>query len=223
MSAELSNDTGKKKPRHPWDWYVEERWVTHALAEMIELESHVDYLDPFCGQGNIPLALLDSGYRAFGTDLFPRTEAPFFLGLHDFLGDQRHIMEASPALSIIMNPPFSYQDGKLVRGLSLSIIKRALELATHKVCALVPLKWLASETRYAFFSRTNPTILIFSERPSMPPGNWIDQLGEDAYRRGKVDYMWLIWDKQKPVPATAPTLWIPPRAKNKKPLQLLAA
>lgn len=223
MSAELSNDTGKKKPRHPWDWYVEEQWVTHALAEMIELESHVDYLDPFCGQGNIPLALLDRGFRAFGTDLFPRTEAPFFLGLHDFLGDQRHMMEASPAISIIMNPPFSYQDGKLVRGLSLSIIKRALELATHKVCVLVPLKWLASETRYAFFSRTNPTILIFSERPSMPPGNWIDELGEDAYRRGKVDYMWLIWDKQKPVPATAPTLWIPPRAKIKKPRLRLAA
>lgn len=223
MSAELSNDGKEKKPRHPWDWYIEEQWVTHALASMITLESHVDYLDPFCGQGNIPLALGQMGLRAFGTDLFPRTDAPFFLGTHNFLGNQRHMMEASPALSLIMNPPFSYQDGRLVRGLSLAIIKRALELATHKVCALVPLKWLASETRYAFFAQTKPTILIFSERPSMPPGDLIEELGDDAYRRGKVDYMWLVWDKQQPAPPVAPTLWIPPRDKITRQLELLAA
>lgn len=213
MTAELSNNGSKKKPRHPWDWYIEEQWVTHALADMIELESHVDYLDPFCGQGNIPLALIERGLRAFGTDLFARTDAPFFIGQHDFLGPQRHMMEASPALSIIMNPPFSVQNGKMRRGLSLKIIKRALELATHKVCALVPLKWLASETRFAFFTDTKPTILVFSERPSMPPGDMIADLGDDAYRRGKVDYIWLIWDKKQPPVSTAQTLWIPPRLK----------
>ena len=223
MTAELSNSATKKKPRHPWDWYVEEPWVTHALADMIDLESHVDYLDPFCGLGTIPQTLIDLGLRAFGTDKFARTDARFFLGTHDFLGDQRHMMEASSALSIIMNPPFSVQDGKLVRGLSLAIVKRALEIATHKVCALIPLKWLASEGRHAFFEKTKPTILIFSQRPSMPPGDMLEGLGPDAYRRGKVDYMWLVWDKQAPRAATAPTLWIPPRSKITTRTELLAA
>jgi len=213
MTAELSNDTSSKKPRHPWDWYVEEQWVTHALADMIHLESHVAYLDPFCGGGNIPTALLDRGLRAFGTDKFARVghNATFFLGEHDFLGPQRHLMEMEQALSIVMNPPFSYQDGALVRGLSLRIVRRALEMATHKVCALVPLKWLSSIERYAFFTETKPQILVFSERPSMPPGDMIAELGEDAWKRGKVDYMWLVWDKQRPNIEFAPTLWIPPR------------
>ncbi len=218
MTAELSNDTTQKKPRHPWDWYVEEQWVTHALARMIDLESHVDYLDPFCGGGNIPMALLDHGLRAFGTDKFRRVghNATFFLGEHDFLGPQRHMMEASPALSIVMNPPFSYQDGALVRGLSLAIARRALELATHKVCALVPLKWLASIERHKFFMETRPQILIFSERPSMPPGDMIAELGDDAWKRDKMDYMWLVWDKQRPNHNFAPTLWIPPREKERR-------
>lgn len=216
MTAELSNDTAEKKSRHPWDWYVEEQWVTHALCQMIDLESHVTYLDPFCGLGNIPTALRDCGLSAYGTDKFHRVghNATFFLGEHDFLGDQHHMLEANHALSIVMNPPFSYQDGRLVRGLSLEICKRALDLATHKVCALVPLKWLSSETRYAFFMETKPQILIFSERPSMPPGEQIEELGKNAYRRGKVDYMWLVWDKQRPNLNHAATLWIPPREKQ---------
>lgn len=218
MTAEISNDSSQKKPRHPWDWYVEQQWVTHALADMIELESNVAYLDPFCGGGNIPMALIDRGLRAYGTDKFTRVghNATFFLGEHDFLGNQRHMMEVEPALSIVMNPPFSYQDGQLVRGLSLSIARRALELATHKVCALVPLKWLSAMERYAFFTETKPQILIFSERPSMPPGDEIAALGTDAWKRGKVDYIWLVWDRQRPNRDFAPALWIPPRAKERK-------
>lgn len=210
MTAELSARPDGAK-RHPWDWYVEQTWVTHALCDMIDLEDDVDYLDPFCGMGNIPRTLSERGLRAFGTDKFTRTDAPFFIGEHDFLGPQRHMMEANPRLSIIMNPPFSYQDGQLVRGLSLAIARRALEIATHKVCALVPLKWLASKERYRFFCDTSPRINIFSERPSMPPGDEIDALGDGAYKRGKVDYMWLVWDKQAPATPHAPTFWIPPR------------
>src|SRR3546814_21034174 len=79
-----------------------------------------------------------------------------FLGEHDFLGEQRHILEASDRLSIIMNPPFSFQNGRLVRGLAEKCIRRALSIATHKVCALLPLKWLASEGRYRLFTEHTP-------------------------------------------------------------------
>lgn len=210
MTAELSARKDGQA-RHPWDWYVEQHWVTQALIDMLDLETDVDYYDPFCGGGNIPTTLIDNGLRAFGTDKFQRTDAPFFMGEHDFLGDQRHIMEASPRLSIFSNPPFSYQDGRLVRSLALNIVRRAYAMATHKLCILVPLKWLSSKERYHFYTETKPSIYVFAERPSMPPGTEIAKMGAKAFKRGKVDYIWLVWDKQRPNQHHSPTYWIPPR------------
>ncbi len=214
-SAELAA-APKGTARHPWDWYVEEQWVTHRLLDFVDFERDVTYLDPACGLCHIPAALTDRGLKAFGTDIFRRCADPRFLGEHDFLGDQRHMLEASPALSIVMNPPFSCQDGRLVQKLAERFVRRALSLATHKVAALLPLKWLASAGRYRLFSEHLPTIYVLSERPSMPPGNLIGQFDpRDAYKHGKVDYMWLVWDLQGSKLAHAPTIWIPPRPKAK--------
>jgi hypothetical protein len=220
MSGELTSRP-KGSSRHPWDWYVEEKWVTHRLLDMINLESEVTYLDPCCGQLHIPEALSERGMTAFGTDLFARHDGHrLFMGEHDLLGDQRHLLEASNGLSIIFNPPFSFQNGRLVRGLAEKCIRRALSIATHKVCALLPLKWLASEGRFRLFTEETPIgVWILSERPSMPPGNMIEQLGDDAYDHGKVDYMWVVWDKRSAAMTDvhgrpfAPTFWIPPREK----------
>jgi hypothetical protein len=221
MSGELTARPSGGK-RHPWDWYVEEQWVTHRLVDVVDLEPDVTYLDPFCGRLHIPQALSDRGFtHVYGTDLFARNPGNrLFLGEHDFLGDQRHLLEASDRLSIIMNPPFSYQDGRLVRGLAEKCIRQALAIATHKVCALLPLKWLASEGRYRLFTDETPIgVWILCERPSMPPGNMIEQLGANAYAHGKIDYIWVVWDKNhRPMRDSqgrpfAPTYWIPPREK----------
>ena len=210
-AAELTARKGGD--RHPWDWYVEEPWVTHRLLDFVELEPHVTYLDPACGLCHIPAALADRGFKAFGTDLFRRSSDSRFLGEHDFLGAQIHMLEALDALSIVMNPPFSCQDGKLVPKLAEKFVRRALGLATHKVAALLPLKWLASKGRYRLFSENMPAgIYVLSERPSMPPGDKIAQLGPRcAYKRGKVDYVWILWDKNTPALPYAPTFFIPPR------------
>lgn len=216
MTAELSSRPDGK-PRHPWDWYVEQSWVTHVLLDHLKaidagIEADVPLLDPFCGLGTIPLALRDRGLEAYGTDMFTRSDGPHFLGEHDFLGDQRHLLEMNGRLSVIMNPPFSYQNGQIVRGLAERCIRRALEIATHKVVALVPLKWLGSTGRYRLFSEMKPQVHVLSERPSMPPGDEIEALGKNAWARGKVDYMWLVFDKHSPATPHAPTFWIPPRA-----------
>lgn len=211
-----------KPPRHPWDWYVEEKWVTHRLCDFVSLEPDVTYLDPFCGQCNIPDALGERGLQAFGTDLFQRTDSHRFMGVHDFLGDQIHLLEASSALSIVMNCPYSYQDGTLVRGLAERCIRAALAIATHKVAVLLPIKWLASKGRFDLFSEHSPSggIHILCERPSMPPGDKIEELGKDAFAHGKQDYMWVVWDRRVPpmLDATgrpfAPTYWIPARAQE---------
>ncbi|HZV57715.1 MAG TPA: hypothetical protein VFF89_08575 [Sphingobium sp.] len=224
MSAELTTGVapakkGEKKLRHPWDWYVEEEWVTERILDFAPIDREVTVLDPCCGQGNMVRALRGRRMEAFGTDLFDRG-APHFLGTHDFIGGQRSLLEAAGPLSIFFNPPFSYQDGAQVEALAERFVRRALEIATHQVAALLPLKWLSSQGRYALFSQHCPAgVWVMCERPSMPPGDVIAELGEDAYRRGKVDYMWVLWDKRR-LPLLdeagqpfAPTYWIPPREK----------
>ena len=221
MSAELARPP-QGKGRNPWDWYVEEHWVTQALASVVALDPAVTYLDPCCGQMHIPEALAALGLpQAYGTDLFERrSDHRQFLGCHDFLGDQRHLLEASQRLSIITNPPFSCQDGQLVRGLAERFVRRALTIATDKVCVLLPLKWLGSAGRYRLFLELPPAgVWVLSERPSMPPGDAITALGKAAFQNGKVDYMWVVWDKVMPTPVaaqqpTAPISWIPPREKQ---------
>lgn len=215
----------KNVERHPWDWYVEQAWVTERLLDMLgELERDVVYLDPACGRCTIPQALVDRGFSAFGTDIAARTDSPLFLAEHDFLGDQVQLLECANGLSIIMNPPFSYQDGKLVRGLAEKFVRRALAIATHKVAVLLPLKWLASAGRVRLFEEFPPTIYVLGERPSMPPGDKIEALGaRSAWKRGKVDYMWLVWDKRAPALPYARTVWIPKRPKLSPLLELAEA
>ncbi|HWL48007.1 MAG TPA: hypothetical protein VNQ31_09865 [Sphingomonadaceae bacterium] len=211
MSAELSaRPVGSD--RHPWDFYVEESWVTERLCDFVTFEHHVNYIDPACGLCTIPQALTDRGLTAFGTDKFQRTRSPLFLNEHDFLGEQMLLIEHWHPLSIVMNPPFSCQNGRLVRGLAERFVRKALAIATHKVAALLPVKWLASSGRVRLFTEFPPSIYILGERPSMPPGDKIEQLGKRAFSRGKVDYMWLVWDKHAPRIPHAPTFWIPPRS-----------
>lgn len=205
--------------RHPWDWYVEQEWVTHRLLDFAPIAPGVTMLDPCAGGGSVIRALRDRGHSAFAMDLFDRG-APHFLGTHDFLGGQRTLLEATGGLSIIFNPPFSFQNGRIVRGLAERFIRRALEISTHQVAALLPLKWLASGSRFRLFTdeATAPIgTWILTERPSMPPGDQIKALGKNAWRRGKIDYVWIVWDKrQRPLIDAAgdpfvPTYWIPPR------------
>lgn len=211
MSGEIS--TSPLAKRDPWDWYVEEQWVTHRLADYLPLDEGVTYLDPCCGSGNIVEALAAMGHTAYGTDMFHRYDSSRFMGEHDWMGDQIHMLEASPALSIFFNPPYSRQNGELVSGLAERCIRRALGIATHKVAALLPIKWQASKGRYRLFEKDHrpSAIYILCERPSMPPGTQIEAMGKKAHKGGKVDYMWVVWDKNAdPLPYT-PAYWIPHR------------
>jgi len=221
-AAELSS----AKNRHPWDWYVEQRWVTKALIDALGIEAfqaldfrhennHVTW-NPACGGCNIVHEFQDHGLSAVGTDIARRVdEGAGCYSEHDFLDDQLFHFAGIKHLSIVSNFPYSQQDGKLVRGLAEDFCRRSLEIATHKVCALLPIKWLAGERRQRFLTEFPPRYyLILNERPSMPPGNLIEQLGDKAFKRGKVDYMWVVWDKQvTTMPGETRTIHIAPRPK----------
>lgn len=205
--------------RHPLDWYVEQTWTVRALMQMVRFDP--DYLvwDPCCGLGTIPCAFADAGLDVMGTDLInrwlPTAPAHLFMGEHDFLGEQRHMLDHWAMLSVVFNPPYSYADDIAER-----CVRRALSVASGKVCALLPIRWRASEKRFPFFQQFPPMeILEFCDRPSMPPGTAladVDDKGKlTAWKRGMVDYAWYVWDRHCPKPATI-TRIIPPRTAEQK-------
>ncbi|WP_373489978.1 hypothetical protein [Parasphingorhabdus sp.] len=239
LTGGVDTPKGKDKPdRHPWDWYVEQAWVTEQLIETLghlAFKGHVVW-DPACGAANIcdvfwrnplediSITVLGSDIRVGNSQyhwtLDEKVESVDFLsGEADFVALEIAIEIGSDVkLSIVTNPPYSQQDGKLVRGLAEKFCEKALRLATHKVCALLPIKWLAGEARHAFLTKYPPRFyLILNERPSMPPGNLIEKLGDQAFKRGKVDYMWVVWDKQVvTLPGETRTIHIAPRPKEER-------
>ncbi len=216
--------------RHPWDWYVEESWVTDALIDTLrgplcggyEQWFEVDLIwDPCCGLGNTLEPFARRGLAVAGTDIQQRTNSPAFLFEHDFLGDQACLLDAHKNKSIVFNPPYSNQAGRKVAGLAEKFIRKAIKLNPWTLCALLPVKWLASAGRHKLFTEYPPLfILILSERPSMPPGDQVEALGKKAFRHGKVDYMWVVWDFHAPCdeiePGETRTIWIEPRPKTPK-------
>ena len=218
MSAELSTAGYAKSP---FDWYVEEQWVTQALIEAAD-QHYLDggpssswerVWDPCAGSGNVLKAFSSAalGKGGWASDIEFRgydPRKPLFTQI-DFLAPMKVLKPYAPRgkFSIVSNPPFSYK-----KGIAEAIIRRALALATNKVAMLLPIKYLASQGRYALFNDHPPrTIYILCKRPSMPPGALIAELGDKAFARGKMDFMWVLWDVEKPtLPGQTRTVWIAP-------------
>lgn len=194
----------KKKPTHPKsdrDWYVEESWTVQAL---IDAEAKLNFgrvswhawgtvWDPACGRGTIPEQFKANDFDAIGSDIAPRGYRP---QLVNFLTAPVDVKKTGgqAGLSIVCNPPYSYQKGILE-----AFIRRALSLATNKVAMLVPIGRQSGELRHQLFTEFPPSrIYVFSERVSMPPGAMVEELGDKAYKRGRIDYMWLVWDRKTP-------------------------
>lgn len=198
--------TALAEDRHPWDWYCDAGWETEQFIkqtdvgnEMFIHEDHIPIYDPCCGRAAILRAFAQDGFKVFGSDVEDRgCPDDYWLGLNNFIEMKASKLDAKK-LSIAFNPPYSLQDGEINIGLTERFCRHALTIATHKVCALVPLKWLASEGRYNLFTSIPPrAIYILNERPSMPPGDKIKSLSSKAFKEGKIDYIWVVWDVQNP-------------------------
>jgi hypothetical protein len=193
----------------PLDWYVEPRWCVERLiaAEASMRESLLPRMfsawgmvwDPACGSGTILKAFADARHRTIASDIeFRDFGAGGLFHAVDFLTAERVPESVQGRVSIVSNPPFSYQ-----RGIAEAFVRKALNLATGKVAMLLPIKWQASQGRHALFAEFPPSrIWVLSERPSMPPGALIAEIGDAAFRHGKVDYMWVVWDLQRPATVT---------------------
>lgn len=232
MRGEISS--GKFAKRHPYDWYVEEQWVTRQLIDAlggfrVALLNGETIWDPACGLGNIGAAfgeLAAFSGAAFArqlllSDIVRRVDEA---QLEDvrwtfFSADFEELGEAPAPCSIVCNPPYSYRKGSGENAgqlISEVFARRAIRLVGESggtyVCLLLPSKWLASQTRYHLFTEFPPSaVLHLTQRPSMPPGDRIAEMGNRAFQGGMVDYCWIVWDVRHPARVgETRTIWLPP-------------
>lgn len=212
-------------PKSQFDWYVEQQWVTEALIAMEGIIPNVfpdcewgRIWDPACGGGNVLKAFSECkvGKEIHATDIqFRGFAARGYFQELDFVGSLDFVRSAAPKgrYSIVSNTPYSYKKGILE-----AFIRRAMELDAEKVAFLMPVARQAGENRQPLFEEFPPArIYVLSERPSMPPGAQIEAMGDKAYKRGKIDFMWVLWDRRNPTPI-GETKWrtIPVRDKAAK-------
>lgn len=218
MRGELSS--GKHAKRHPLDWYCEEEWVTYQLFQALggfarEKAEGLTIWDPAAGYGRTVVTFHAHSFSTYLSDVVENvdwaefeacTSAPALPGFRneDFL-----LIDVAPApCTIVCNPPYSY-----IKGIAEAFARHALQLASSRVCMLVPNKWLASQVRYKLFMEDHPpaAVLHLMQRPSMPPGDRIHLMGNRAFRGGMIDYCWIVWDVRKPTrPGETRTIWLPP-------------
>jgi hypothetical protein len=169
------------------DHYVEPAWTAARLFEMESFgAARALVYDPCCGWGRVPHAAAAAGYTAVGSDVVDRSHDPytcdgFQFFIHDFL-------RGSPPIprpwSIVFNPPYS---GDCIQG----FVDRALDLARHKIAALVPLRRLPAA--HWLESKPLETICLLTPRPSLPTGAYI--LAGNEPGGGSQDFAWLVFNK----------------------------
>lgn len=143
--------------------------------------------DPCCGMGTIPDRLFTKhGFRATGADLIDRAAGRF--PVRDFLADKNTYP------SIVSNPPFR---------MAPKIVEHAL-MATYNgglVAVIGQAKFLFSQVRHPLFVRPEmESVIIFSRRPSMPPGKLLMEKGEACRGGGSLDFAWFVWRVGKTAP-----------------------
>lgn len=224
MRGEISSGAFDK--RQPYDWYVDPVWCAYQLGAALdgfaaEKAAGLGIWDPACGMGNTLQWPVAFGLQTFGSDIVDRFDwEPYGpdIGGHRpvwFSGDFLELPRPALPCSIVSNPPYSYRKGSGgYAGMLISeaFARRALEVTAKRVCLLLPVKWLASQARYRLFTDHPPlAVLHLTQRPSMPPGDRMNEMGNRAFRGGMIDYCWIVWDVTRTVrPGETRTVWLPP-------------
>ena len=157
------------------EWYVEPEWVADDLFKKVKFSGKIH--DPCCGLGTIPGAARRAGYTASGSDIADRGE-----------GYPVTNYEQDPKTydNIVTNPPYK-QTVRIFEWASLHTS------SPGKIAMIVPIGFLCSQSRFHLW-RWVETVIIYSRRPSMPPGEILEALGESCRKGGSTDYCWIVWN-----------------------------
>ena len=223
----MRGDMSSARPakRHPLDWYVDPDFCSLQLIQAVLdfAQGPTEGLaiwDPCAGSGNTLAYFAEHGFTCFASDVvdnfdWAKFDAPHVVRPVWFSADFLEQTSAPAPCDIVCNPPYSYR-----KGIAEAFVRHALTLATRRVCMLLPGKWLApgvDKKRWSNRSRLlreeapPEMVLHFSTRPSMPPGDCIELMGNRAFRGGVIDYCWIVWNVQEPTaPGETRTIWLPP-------------
>lgn len=182
-------------PRDPNGWYVEPESAVDQLFDAIEFEGMI--WDPSCGRGTILDVARRRGFATMGSDIVDR----FRPGRHQFYKGDFLRLSGPPMLvhSIVNNPPYNEPSPMIAE----RFVEKALALGGwHRAAFLVPLEFQCGQTRFdKFFRRpeTRPShVISLCERPSMPPGQALEERGESCRGGGMADYCWIVWTSGGP-------------------------
>jgi hypothetical protein len=172
-------------PREQAGHYVEPEWCSIRLFEEEWFGPAGSLVfDPAAGWCRIPKAAAAAGYTALGADIVDRRlnrqmlDGSIAFATGDFLE-----RPPIPAVhSIVCNPPFNHIQ---------AFCERALEIATHKVAMLVPLRRLPAARWLGGLPLE--TVWVMTPRPSMPPGSYIAAGNKPG--GGSQDFCWLVFRK----------------------------
>ncbi|MGB3166019.1 MAG: hypothetical protein WBA68_04500 [Alteraurantiacibacter sp.] len=222
MAGEVTNT--RVASRHPLDWCVEQGWEWDMIVRQIGTEPEkaegVAFWDPAAGFGH-SASRLQGWFEGpfYLSDLVENVAYDDFDTRPTYFNADFLELTAPPTtrVSIFMNPPYSYCKGSGAYGGMLigeAFVRHALKLATHRVVALFPLKWLSGgKARGPLFRFDHPPqqVLYFTQRPSMPPGDLLPALerANKAYKGGQIDYCAVVWDVREPTkPGETRSVWL---------------
>lgn len=186
------------------DWYVEPRWCVEALADAMPIVEGSYVWDPCCGGGTIPTVFAErlGQHMIIASDIVDRGY-PHFDETYDVLaGGIPHHIRPGMRINAVLNPPFKQAE---------AIVRKLLPLIDYRLAILQQLPFLASRGRQKLFVDFPPSdILILSQRPSMPPGHLVAEMGDRAFKGGTSDFCWIVWTR--PHDRETRVRWLAPRS-----------
>ena len=181
----------------PHQYYREPRFCVEQLFENVSFGNALIY-DPACGKGNILDVAKSRGHMTVGSDIVDR-HSPHRFFPANFIKQTRFPSPDDRSISIICNPPYGTVDG--MRFMANRFVKKALRaIDFHRAAFLVPIEFACGQERHAeIYSKRAPSHVLFCcQRPSMPPGLAVEEMGKDAYSGGMADYCWIVWTRGGP-------------------------
>jgi hypothetical protein len=166
------------------NWYQEPPGCAEALFGEILFAGGIH--DPCCGKGTIVDVALGCGIEATGADI--KNRAQDRVPQRDFFIDRRSYP------NIVFNPPNDKRRG--FNMLAVRLILHGLDLVPKGglVAALVTGNFLWAQGRSVLFMQPEmELVLILSERPSVPPGEFLEQHGEEGRVNGSLDFAWMVF------------------------------
>jgi len=194
---------GKTYEQDAHQFYKEPRFAVEQVFDSLDMRAEIIW-DASCGTGNILDVASDRGFRVVGSDIVDR---PGRAPRHPFVEADFLRLRALPfrrmaaPVSLVCNPPYGRVGD--VKNMGERFVKHALDVFAddlERMVFILPIEFMAGQDRHAdIYAHRKPShSLIHCQRPSMPPGAMVADLGDKAYKGGMADYCTLVWSRDNP-------------------------